>query len=148
MISRFERFSFAIFEISRHWHKIAADVMEEYGLKGPHVIYLIALRRAGGGITAARLCALCDRDKADVSRAITLMEKQGLVAREGENSYRALLSLTPKGIEAADHVCGLAQTAVELASKDITDEYRETFYEALESVAANLRKVSAEGLPE
>ena len=148
MLSRFERFSFVIFEISRHWHKIAADVMEKYGLKGPHVIYLIALKRSGGGITAARLCALCNRDKADVSRAISLMEKQGLVSREGENSYRALLSLTPTGNEAADHVCKLAQTAVELASKDISDEYREAFYEALESVALNLQKVSSEGLPE
>ena len=32
MISRFERFSTIIAAISRCWHKIAADAMEEYGL--------------------------------------------------------------------------------------------------------------------
>ena len=147
MINRFERFSFAIFEISRHWHKIAADVMAEYGLKGPHAIYLIALRRAGEGITAARLCALCDRDKADVSRAISLMEKQGLLRKGGEQSYRALLELTETGIKAADHVCEKAQVAVESAGKDIPEDEREKFYLALESIAQNLRDLSTKGLP-
>ena len=33
MVDRFERFSFAISEISRCWHKIAAEEMEAYGLK-------------------------------------------------------------------------------------------------------------------
>ena len=42
---RFERFSLAIFEISRCWHKLAADEMAKYGLKGPHAMYLVTIRR-------------------------------------------------------------------------------------------------------
>lgn len=147
MIDRFERFSFAIFEISRCWHKIAADVMTEYGLKGPHAVYLIAMRRAGEGVTAARLCELCSRDKADVSRAISLMEKKGLVRREGGSQYRALLKLTEEGERAADHVCSRARVAVELAGSGITDEQREVLYASLESITGKLQTLSKEGLP-
>lgn len=148
MIDRFERFSFAIFEISRCWHKIAAEVMAEYGLKGPHAVYLITMRRAGEGITAARLCELCSRDKADVSRAISLMEGKGLVKREGDSQYRALLTLTVEGERAADHVSDRARVAVEHAGSGITDEHREIFYSTLESITMNLQTLSKEGLPE
>ena len=36
MIDRFERFSVAIAEISRCWHKLATEEMKKYGLKGSH----------------------------------------------------------------------------------------------------------------
>jgi hypothetical protein len=85
MIDRFERFSMAISEISRHWHKIAAEELEKYGLKGPHAIYLPAMYQHQDGITAARLADLCGRDKADVSRMMTIMEQKGLVLRDGAN---------------------------------------------------------------
>ena len=79
MIDRFERFSYALFEISRCWHKIAADVMAERGLKGPYAIYLVILRRYASGLTATRLCEMSGRDKADVSRSVSAMEKEGLI---------------------------------------------------------------------
>ena len=73
MLERFERFSCAMFEISRCWHKIAAEEMEKFGLRGPHVLYLIMLLRSEQPMTAARLSEVSGRDKADVSRAITMM---------------------------------------------------------------------------
>ena len=90
MVDRFERFSFAISEISRYWHKITAEEMEKYGLKGPHSVYLTAMYRYPDGITAPQLCELCGKDKSDVSRAMSLMERKGLVRKEGiyQNCYR------------------------------------------------------------
>jgi len=85
MIDRFERFSFAISEISHYWHKIATDEMGKYGLKGVHALYLTAMHRHPEGITSAQLCEECGKDKADVSRCVSLMEKKGLVIREGVN---------------------------------------------------------------
>jgi hypothetical protein len=38
--------------------------------------------------------------------------------------------------------------AVELAGKDLTDEKREIFYDALESIVLNLRLLSKEGIPQ
>ena len=100
MDHRFERFSLAIFEISRCWHKLAADEMAKYGLKGPHAMYLVTIRRFPEGVTSAQLSELCGRDKADVSRAVSLLEEKGMIYREG-NLDRALLKLTDKGREAA-----------------------------------------------
>lgn len=147
MVDRFERFSVAISDISRYWHKIAAEEMEKYGLKGAHSIYLTTMYRCPQGITAARLCELCGRDKAEVSRSVTLMEQKGLVKKEG-SSYRALLKLTEEGMLAAEHVRGRAALAVELAGTDLTDEQRTIFYNALEMITARLQKISEEGLPQ
>ena len=58
MVDRFKRFSYAIFEISRCWHKLAADEMGRYGLKEPHAIYLTALEQTPEGCTAAQLAEL------------------------------------------------------------------------------------------
>ena len=48
MIARFEKFSYAISELSRCWHKIAADEMKQYDLKGPYAVYFTTLYRCGG----------------------------------------------------------------------------------------------------
>ena len=146
MIDRFERFSLAISEISRCWHKIAADEMEKYGLKGSHAVYLTTMCRYPDGITAARLCELCAKDKADVSRMMSIMEKNELVVKEG-SSYRAQLKLTPAGLEAAEHVRRRATVAVENASRGLTPERRAVFYEALELIVSNLQNICEEGLP-
>lgn len=150
MVDRFERFSYAIFEISRCWHKLAAEEMAKYGLKGPHAIYLLTMRRHENGLTAAQLCDLCARDKADVSRAVAVLEEKGLVVREGVNSnlYRAALKLTDDGKEAARQVCMRAATAVEHAGKGVSDADRRIFYNALDAITANLQSLSKEGLPE
>ena len=148
VINRFERFSYSVFEISRCWHKLAADVMAERGLKGPYAIYLVMLRHYDEGVTAARLCELCARDKADVSRAVSAMEKEGLVFREGGGSYRARLKLTDAGMEIADHVSNLAGRAVERAGGELSEEHRGMFYSALETITANLQVLSKEGFSE
>jgi DNA-binding MarR family transcriptional regulator len=150
MMSRFERFSYAIFGISHHWHKISGDEMKKYGLKGTYAVYLITMYRCKDGITAAQLCEMCNRDKADVSRAISAMEKQGLVKKEGvnQNLYRAQIKLTDEGLAAAEKVQKRASLAVEIAGKDLTDEKRSTFYEALELIASNMQILSEKGLPD
>lgn len=147
MFDRFERFSLAISDISRYWHKIAAGEMTKYGLKGTHAIYLNTLYRYPEGITAARLGELCGKDKADVSRMVSIMEKKGLIIREG-SSYRALLKLTEEGLVAGEHVRRRAAVAVEQAGKGLTDERRAVLYDALELIVANLQILSEEGLPQ
>ena len=148
MVDRFRRFSLSLFEISRCWHKLAAEEMSKYGLKGPSAIYLVVLQHNPEGLTAARLCELCGRDKADVSRCLSAMQEKGLVVREKGNSYRAKILLTELGIQAAEHVCRRASVAVELAGKDVSDEDRAVFYQSLTSITENLRSLSRQGLPE
>ena len=149
MIERFERFSFAISEISRCWTKIAASEMEKYGLKGSCALYLIAMYRNPEGITASHLSEKCGRDKADVSRSVSLMERNGLLHQEGDkkNLYRARLMLTDEGKQAADNIAQRAMLAVEMGGKGVNDEERGVFYDTLELIASNLREVSEGGLP-
>ena len=149
MVDRFERFSLAISEISRHWHKLASGEMKRYGLRGAHAIYLLAMLRYPEGISAPKLCELCCKDKSDVSRMLSIMEEKGYVTKEesGGSLYRGLFKLTDAGHTVAQEVCGRASLAVALAGGDLATEKREVLYEALESIAANLRKLSKKGLP-
>jgi len=150
MVQRFERFSFAIMEIFRHWHKITADEMEKYGLKGTHSMYLAALYREEGGITATQLCDICGKDKGDVSRAVAIMEQKGLVVKTGSgaNLYRTKITLTPQGRTVAEFVRSRAALAVERAGSGISEEDREVLYRSLDIIATNLGEISKEGLPE
>ena len=150
MLERFTRFSLAIAEIDRCWHKLAAEEMAKYELNSPHAVYLSTLYQYEEGITAARLGELCCKNKADVSRMVSILEKKGLVRKEGSggNHYRARLLLTEEGKRAAEHVRERAAVAVEMAGAGLSDENREIFYAALEQITANLQILSKEGLPQ
>ena len=149
MLNRFARFSLAIAEIDRCWHKLAAEEMAKYELNSPHAVYLTTLYNFTEGITAARLGELCCKNKADVSRMVTILEKKGLVRKVAVsgNLYRAKLVLTEEGRKAAEHVQSRAALAVELAGSGMTDADRETFYRCLEQITTNLQTLSKEGLP-
>ena len=97
MKNRFEHFSLDIFNISRYWNKIATDEMKKYGLRGTHALYLLMLDGYEGEITAARLADLCQRDKADVSRALADFQKKGILEPYSGPRYRATPKLTPLG---------------------------------------------------
>jgi len=150
MINRFEQFSASIAAIYKCIQKIERDQMAPYGLKGPHVQCLVVMSRFPDGVTAAELCDLCEKDKAAISRAVSELEKEGMLIRAGERDrvYRAPLRLTDKGMETAQKIHGLAERAVQQAGRGVTDEKREIFYEVLESIAENLQTIVEEGLAE
>ena len=86
----------------------------------------------------------------DVSRAMALLERKGLVQRVTEESrtYRAVLRLTPAGSLLADQINEKAKAAVEYASRGLPAEKRKIFYEALEIITTNLQDLSRDGIPE
>ena len=150
MIQRFEQFSYDISSIYRLILKLEKEEMEKNGYRGSYALYLSVMSRYPGGITAARLGELCDRDKAGLSRTIGEMEANGLVRREcyKDNFYRAKLILTPKGKEAAQFVRQRAEWAVTAAGQGISEEDRRTMYACLEIIEANLRKICEESTKE
>ncbi len=149
MIDRFQRFSFGISEISRHWHRISAGEMEKHGLKGPHSVYLITMSRFPEGVSSKMLCELCGKDKSDVSRMMSIMEKKGLVTKEGvhQNNYGGVFKLTAEGMDAAEKVARRARLAVDIAGRELSESDREIFYRSLEIIASKLREISENGLP-
>ena len=150
MIDRFERFSLAISEISRYWHKLAAEELTKYGLKGPHATYLTTMYQYPEGITVPQLCEVCGKDKSDASRMISILEQKGLVTKQVVDGslYRGKLRLTEEGKLAAEQVSQRASRAVEVAGKGLTDAERDSFYKSLDSITANLRELCKEGIPE
>ena len=104
MLSRFEIFSGTISAAYRYVQKLERDEMEKYGLKGAFAQYLLAIHRRVNGVTAAELCEICDKDKAAVSRIVAEMLEKGLIVKEGENAYRAVITLTEEGKKAAEFV--------------------------------------------
>lgn len=146
MIDRFELFTTYIADIHRQIQKIERDVMESYGLKGPHVQCLVAMSRLDRGVTAAQLCALCEKDKAAISRTLSEMVQEGLVVREGQGSYRATLRLTDKGAEVARQVNQKVRLAVSRAGDGISETDREALYTSLGRICTNLKHMSKEGL--
>ncbi len=148
MVDRFEKFSFAISEIYRYWHKLAAEAMEKRGLKGPYAVYFTTMYRFPEGITAAALSEQCSRDKADVSRAVSLLEKKGLIIKitANNNPYRARLKLTEEGKKLAEYINEKAKIAVEKGGKGLSAEHREIFYSSLELICKNLQTLTEKGL--
>lgn len=148
MIGRFEVFTLALEEITSSWNKIATEELKPFGLKGAYVVYLIALYKHPDGLTAANLCEMCSKDKAEVSRAVAIMEKKGLILRENTtvNGYRAKITLTEQGRNATYILRERVKLAVELGGKGLSDEQRDTFYDALATISANLKEISKEGL--
>ena len=94
------------------------------------------------------ICDICEKDKAAVSRTLAELEENGLVLRTARNGsrYRALLTLTEKGKDAARTVNEKAQIAVELAGAGLDDAQREVFYAVLDVIAGNLHTICKEGL--
>jgi len=93
---------------------------------------------------------LCGKDKADVSRMMSIMEQKGLVRKEGisHTRYRGVFKLTQEGNRAAEHVSERARIAVSLAGSALNDDTRELFYSSLETIAEKLRCISKQGLPD
>ena len=147
MIDRFELFTNTISEISHYWNRIATVEMEKYGLKGLYALYIVTLYRNPDGITATQLCEISNKDKAEISRAVSMLEKKGLIIREKvtSNSYRALLKLTGEGVSLAEVLCGRVNVIVEGASNGVSREELETFYRVFGTITGNLKAISREG---
>lgn len=150
MENRYELISASISSMYHDIQKIERIEMAQYGLKGPHAQCLLAMKKHPQGITAARLCEICEKDKAAVSRTLAELEEAGMVLRENRNGsrYRASLTLTEQGVAAADAVVEKARLAVEVAGIGFDEKEREVFYRVLAIIAGNLHKLCREGLKE
>lgn len=146
MIGRFSLFTACISDIYWMLQKIEREEMASYQLKAPHAQCLVAMSRRAGGVTAAQLCELCEKDKASISRTVSELVARGLVLREGGNGYRAALRLTEEGRQIAGEVNRKVTRAVVRAGEGLTDADREVLYASLERIATNLEKLSEEGL--
>ena len=147
MQERFERFSRVVSGVSYALHKIAAKELEKYGLKGTYAIYLLTVYRNNSGITATKISELCNRDKSDVSRAMTALEKQGLTKKSNKSIYRAEITLTDLGLEAAKRVSELSAAALRKIDEQLSAEEINDMYKTLDTIYDCLSEMIEEGIP-
>ena len=82
MENRYELISASISSMYHDIQKIERVEMAKYGLKGPHAQCLLVMNRHPQGITAARLCEACEKDKAAPAGACRAQPPKGrLLAR-------------------------------------------------------------------
>ncbi len=138
MLKRFEAFMTGIAVCHKYIQRIKAMEMDEYNLKGTHVMCLYELNHRDG-LTAAELCRLCAEDKAAISRALTVLKERDLIQSEGP-AYRATWRLTSGGREIAAQLDQTIEQWMTLGGSGLTDQDREAFYKTLDTISQNLRQ--------
>ena len=142
MEQRFETFTALVAGISRAIRKIKSEEMVEFHLKGPHVSCLYYLYKQGE-LTAKELCALCEEDKANMSRIVDYLERNGylLCATQSRHRYRAPLSLTEQGQIVGRHIAERIDRVLLAAGDGVSEENRHVLYENLAIIHANLQRL-------
>lgn len=140
MIDRFELFTTTITQIYKNLQKIKSHEMTEFQLKGAHVMCLFELYRHPHGLTITELSALCEEDKAAISRTISELTERSLVSSNSEKKYRAPIVLTEEGKNITTQMSELAANAAIAGSADMTHEERITFYNTLKDISDNLKQ--------
>ena len=145
MLNRFAQFSYMISNIYRNIQKIEHDEMVKLGYKGAYAKYLVVMAQQPTGITSSKLCEICDKTIAAVSRMLSEMEEKGLVIRN--HSYNALITLTKKGESIAKYVCHKAEIAVDEVGKNLSPDQRQLLYTTLNQLSGAIHQLSEDGLP-
>ncbi|MDE6075669.1 MAG: MarR family transcriptional regulator [Clostridia bacterium] len=142
-MDRFSQFTILINRIVRNVHRIKAEEMSRFGLKGTHVSCLYYLHRAEKPLTASELTVICDEDKAAISRAVDYLGKQGYVICDGASlkKYKSPVLLTEKGMEVSRSIADRVDSILAAASEGLSDEDRAVFYKGLDLVSGNLQKI-------
>lgn len=139
MIQRFQDFLTGITVCYKYIQRIKSVEMTELGLRGTHVACMFYLAQNPEGLTAAQLCGLCAEDKASISRTVAELRSRGYLEQSAAKNYRAPLRLTGSGLAIAHQMEPLIESWVSVGGEGLTEEERETFYQSLSHIAANLR---------
>ena len=142
MQERFQTFTILIARLNRCIRKIKTEEMAELDLKSPHVSCLYYLYKAQS-LTSKELCGMCEEDKANVSRSIEFLEKNGyiVVRSRTEKRYKSPLVLTEKGKVTGEHIVRKIDAILDSVSEGVPEADREIMYRSLSVICDNLQKI-------
>jgi len=142
MQERFQTFTVLIARLNRCIRKIKTEEMAELNLKSTHVSCLYYLYKSNS-LTSKELCDICEEDKANVSRSIEFLEKNGyLVCRSRtEKRYKSPLVLTEKGRTTGAYIVRKIDTLLDSVSRGVPEDEREIMYRSLSVICENLQKI-------
>ena len=143
---RFIRFSHATESVLKALTKYKNDCLSRFGLRGMHLMTLVCLFRAGGGVpggvpedglTPGELSRLCAVDKAFVSRTTGELKRLGYVGLSG-GRYNARVFLTEEGRRVTEEIYSMMSDAVARITDGVSSEEVEIFYGVLDRFGENL----------
>lgn len=144
-----ERFSpFVLFteRISKNIKRIADEKMEPYGLRSSHIMCILQLAKAEGGLSSTSLSDACGVDKAFISRITSELMEKGYVIKDEKNAkgtYKTKMILTDEGWKINESIIKIIDESLQLVDSNISLKKLEVFYEVLEKIdtgIANLIK--------
>ena len=143
MQDRFETFTVLIDKLKRCIRKIKNEAVAELDLKSPHVSCLYYLYINDTPLSAKEIEALCEEDKASVSRSVEYLEKNGYVVGGEKNKkrYKTPLTLTEKGRLAAKAIVDKKERVLSRSNEGLTEEELEIMYKGLSVVCENLQSI-------
>jgi DNA-binding MarR family transcriptional regulator len=117
------------------------------GSAGPMPVFLALAD--GSTLSQAALAKWAVVEQPTMANTLNRMERDGLIARTPDPSDRrsAFISLTPLGRERAAQALDSARTVNALALDGFTPEERDSFFDLLRRVAANLERDGGESPP-
>lgn len=144
-MDRFETFTVLISKIARSIRKIKDEEVNEYNLKGPHVSCLYYLNKMGP-LTSKELCDICTEDKAQISRSISYLQKNGFIENDNSSKkrYKTTLNLSPLGIKTSNMLAEKIDKFLDIASVGLSQEDRIIMYKSLNLISNNLEKICTE----
>ncbi len=143
MRDRFELFTMAVTRAYKYVQQIKKYESATFGIKGIHVMCMVALEKSMEGLTVTELSAQCCEDKAAVSRTIDSLAEKGYVAYKETGTkrrWRSKVMLTERGWETVKRVDALIEDIVANIRGDLTTEQTDAFYRVFSAINDRLAK--------
>lgn len=147
MPDRFETFIHNIMELNRCIQRLKEEEMGRLGLRPGHAMCLYYLGKSADGLTVSQLTAMSHEDKAAVSRCLSSLSRQELVARAAHgdgNSYRVPYRLTASGQQVVDRISARAALLLQKGGARLTNSERDSLYRSMQTIIDNLCACGAE----
>ena len=143
---RFELFDVSVSLICKSIQKIKSEIMQSYGLKSSHVLFMVQLGKRKEGLTASELSKAGHMDKAQISRVVSELTDKGFITRYSgsKQKYKNRFTLTEAGRSIANDLDNLIGKALEYVSGSIPKADLEIFYRTLFTISDNLFSLTEE----
>ena len=144
--NRFELFDVSMSLICKSIQKIKSEIMQSYGLKSSHVLFMVQLGEQEDGLTASELSRAGHMDKAQISRVVSELTDKGYITKcsgTGQK-YRNKFKLTEAGRRIAKDLNNLIDKALEYVSGSIPKADLEVFYRTLFTISDKLFSLTEE----
>ena len=144
--NRFELFDVSVSLICKNLQKIKTEIMQTYGLKSSHVLFMVQLGGSSDGLTASELSQAGHMDKAQISRVVSELTDKGYITRSQAygKKYKYRLTLTEAGRKIAGELDRLIDRALDYVSGSIPRSDLEIFYRTLFTINDNLFSLSSD----